>query len=80
MLTLIEEFQHYIGKRVQRFHPKVPNVCSYYGLGWMRLERIIQIRKLMFIPTILIMDDNSLTRKIFCERAEVYFSDDNIGI
>ena len=26
------------------------------------------------------MDDNSLTKKIFWERAEVYFSDDNIGI
>ena len=36
-LSLIEEFQNYIGKRVQRFHPKIPNVCSYYGLGWMRL-------------------------------------------
>ena len=75
-LSLIEEFQNYIGKRVQRFHPKIPNVCSYYGLGWMRLERIIQIRKLMFIRTILIMDDNCLSKKVFCERAHVYFSND----
>ena len=79
LLNVIEEFQNYIGKRVQRFHPKVPNVCSYYGLGWMRLERIIQIRKLMFIRTILIMDENSLTKKMFCERAEVYFSEDHVG-
>ena len=45
ILELIEEFQNYIGKRIQRFHPRIPSICSYYGLGWMRLERVIQIRK-----------------------------------
>ena len=75
-LSIIEEFQNYIGKKVQRFHPKIPNVCSYYGLGWMRIERIIQIRKLMFIRSILVMDDTSLSKKIFCERAIVYFTND----
>ena len=75
-LSIIEEFQNYIGKKVQRFHTKIPNVCSYYGLGWMRIERIIQIRKRMFIRSILVMDDNSLSKKIFSERAIVYFTND----
>ena len=66
-LNMIEEFQNNIGKRVQRSHPKIPSVCSYYGLGWMRLERIIQIRKLMFIHTILIMDENSLSKNFFVD-------------
>ena len=78
-LSLIEEFQNYIGKRMQRLHPKIPGVCSYYGLGWMRLERIIQIRKLMFVRTILVMSDDELPRKIFCERARVYFADEIMG-
>ena len=78
-LSLIEEFQNHIGKRIQRFHPRVPNVCSFYGLGWMRLERIIQIKKLMFIRSILAMDDDDLPKKIFCERANVYFSDNRFG-
>ena len=74
-LNSIETFQNYVGKRVQRLHPKTPNTCSYYGLGWMRLERIIHIRKIMFIRTIMIMEVNSLPRLIFCERAKQYFLD-----
>ena len=50
-LSIIEEFQNYIGKRVQRFHPKIPYTRSYYGLGWMRLERVIQIKEILFIRT-----------------------------
>ena len=72
-LSIIEEFQIYIGKRVQRFHPKIPYTRSYYGLGWMRLERVIQIKKLLFIRTILVMNDDELPKLIFCERAKVYF-------
>ena len=72
-LKLIEEFQNYIGKRMQRLHPKSPNTCSYYGLGWMRLERYIQIKKLLFIRTLLVMKDEELPRVIFCQRAILYF-------
>ena len=71
ILKLIEEFQNYIGKRIQRFHPKIPGICSYYGLGWMRLERVIQTRKLMFMHTILVMEDENLSKKIFCDRARM---------
>ena len=42
-LSVIEDFQNHIGKRMQRLHPRSANSCSYYGLGWMRLERFIQI-------------------------------------
>ena len=75
-LSIIEEFQNFIGKRIQRIHPKAPNTCSYYGLGWMRLERIIQIRKLMFIRTIMVMEDSALSKIIFKERAARYFLND----
>ena len=78
-INLIEEFQNLIGKRMQRFHPRIPNVCGFYGLGWMRLERIIQIRKIMFIRTIMVMKDDDLPKKIFCERARFYFMYPIIG-
>ena len=78
-LNMIEDFQNYIGKRMQRFHPKIPSTCSFYGLGWMRLERIIQLKKLMFILTIMKMDDGDLPKRIFCERAKFYFLNMHIG-
>ena len=39
----------------------------------------MQSHKLMFIRSILVMDDNSLSKKIFCERAIVYFTNDLTG-
>ena len=75
-LDMIEEFQNFIGKKIQRFHPRISNICSFYALGWMRLERVIQIRKRMFIRSIMVMDDNELPKKIFCDRAKFYF--DNV--
>ena len=38
---LIDAFQVYAGKRVQRHFGKSPNICAFYGLGWVRLERYI---------------------------------------
>ena len=80
VLTLLEDFQSYIGKKVQRLHPRSPNICSYYGLGWMRLERMIQIRKMMFIRSIMVMGDHDLPKTIFCERAKLYFANIEAGI
>ena len=78
-LNLVEDFQNFVGKKMQRFHPKTPNMCSIYGLGWMRLERIIQVKKMMFVRSILAMDQDDLARTIFCERAEYYFENVDFG-
>ena len=46
----------------------------------MRLERIIQIKKLMFIHSIMKMNDDDLPKKIFCERANFYFNNEQFGM
>ena len=79
-INMIEEFQNYVGRRMQRLHPKSSRICSFYGLGWMRLERIIQIKKLMFIHSIMKMNDDDLPKKIFCERANFYFNNEQFGM
>ena len=72
-IALLETFQLYAAKKIQRFYSGVPNACCLYSLGWMRLERFVQVKKLMFIRSILILDDQSLSRNVFCQRAMVYF-------
>ena len=72
-LCLLESFQLYAAKKIQRFYAKVPNACCLYALGWMRLERFVQVKKMLFIQSILNLDDQVLSRKIFCERATVIF-------
>ena len=72
-LRELEEFQTYTCKRIQRFHPRVPNASSLYSLGWMRLERYIQIKKFMFVRSILTMKDEEVAKTIFVERANCFF-------
>ena len=71
VISLLEGFQNYAAKKIQRFYGRVPNACSLYALGWMRLERFIQVKKMMFIHAIMVLNDQTLSRSIFCERANV---------
>ena len=47
-VSLIESFQIYTGKRVQRLFDRSPNSCSFYTLRWLRLERLVEVKKLLF--------------------------------
>ena len=59
-IKLLDDFQIYAGKRVQRFYTRTPNSCSFFGLGWMRLVRFVQVRKLLFIRATLALEDGTL--------------------
>ena len=37
-VELLQSFQRYSGRRVQRFPKRSPKCTSYYGLGWIRIE------------------------------------------
>ena len=65
---LLESFQDYASKKIQRFHPRVPNACSRHSLGWISLGRLVQLRKLLFIRSILVMGHDDVIRVVFIER------------
>ena len=44
----------------------------------MRLLRIVQIKKLLFVRAILALDEDNLTRRIFVERATHFFDNDDL--
>ena len=75
-LSLLESFQTFVGKRIQRFGPKSPNLCTYFALGWMRIQRFIEIKKLLFIHSILSRDELDMVKVVFINRAKYFF--DNI--
>ena len=64
-VSLIESFQNYAGKRVKRHFSRGPNTCAFYSLGWIRLERLIEVRKLLF----------ARSKAVFCSRLEEYMVD-----
>ena len=76
-LKAVETFQIYAGKKVQRLYCRSPNSCSFFGLGWMQLFRVVQVRNLLFIRALLALDDETLSKKIFIERAMVFYGIEN---
>ena len=75
-INILDSFQIYAGKKIQRLFSRSPNICSFYGLGWMRLIRLVQVKKLLFIRALMSLDDDNLSRRVFIERATEFFQRD----
>ena len=71
----LRKFQRYIGRRCQRFPKRTPNYSAYTPLGWMSLDRVIQVKKLMFLRTITVMEDNDVCKRILVNRSQEYVED-----
>ena len=71
-IELLQNFQRYAGRRVQRFPRRSPKCSSYYGLGWIRIETYIQVKKLLFLFTMICMDKENRIRRIFDERVNMF--------
>ena len=74
----LRKFQRYVGRRCQRFPKRSPNFSAYTSMGWMSLDRVVQVKKLLFLRTIMVMDDDDRCKMImmsraneFCENLEV---------
>ena len=67
-LEIIDKFQRYAGRKVQRFPPFSPRETCYAALGWMRLENYIHVKKMLFIRTVMILKDQSIYKKVFIRR------------
>ena len=72
---LLNDFQVYAGRRVQRMHQKSPRETSYIGLGWISLEIYIYVKKILFIRSIMVLKEDSVYRRIFINRYTQYISD-----
>ena len=71
-IEMLRKFQRYIGRRCQRFPKRSPNYSAYSPLGWLSIDRVIQIKKLMFLRTILVMEDDDICKRILFNRAKVF--------
>ena len=75
-IKLLEDFQSFVGRKIQRLYPRSPNACAYYSLGWIRLERFIEVKKLLFLRSILCLEGNVM-RSIFCRGTEYFLVNQN---
>ena len=74
-IQLLETFQVFVGRRIQRLFSKSPKASAYFSLGWIRIERFIENKKLLFVHSILSRNVDDITRSIFVQRARKYFDD-----
>ena len=79
-IDILDDFQRYAGRRIQRFPPRSPNETAFVGLGWMRLENYIYAKKLIFIRTILVRDNKCIYKQVFITRAISFNNDIAKGI
>ena len=71
-IHLIESFQRYSGRRIQRFHSRSPNETSYVGLGWPRIEYYIYVKKLLFTRSVAVLTDGAIYKRVFIQRLTQY--------
>ena len=71
----LDLFQRQIGRRMQRFHSRSPIHTSIRGLGWMRLETVVYAKKVMYLRTILCMEEGTIYRRVLTSRLEEFLLD-----
>ena len=76
-IEILRKFQRMVGRRCQRLHPNSPNFSAYLPLGWLSLDWYIQGKKLMFMRTILVLDDDATSKQILKARS-LKFSQDRV--
>ena len=78
-IEMVRKFQREIGRRCQWFPKCSPNHSAYALLGWMSLDRVIQVKKLMFFRTVVIMDDDDVCKRICTTRSRDFVNNLDVG-
>ena len=72
---LLRKFQRQVGRRCQRFPDRSPNYSAYAPLGWLSIDKFIQVKKLLFVRTMSILDDSAVCKKILIVGTQKYIDD-----
>ena len=71
-VVLLQGFQRYAARRLQRLHYRSLNATALACLGWMDIFLFIKARKLIFIRTVIVMREFMPIRQILIKRLEEY--------
>ena len=73
----INRLQHFIVKLIQGFNIRTRSDMCESMLGLCRLSAEVEIRKLLFVHKILLMQNESITHKLFIRKYLLYISNNN---
>ena len=72
---LLRKFQRYVCRRCQRFPPRSPNFSTTYPMGWMDIVQFINVKKMLFLRTIITMPDDAICKRVLVHKATEYRND-----
>ena len=78
-IDALRKFQRYVGRRSQRFPQRSPNFSAYAPLGWVSLEKVVYVKKLLFLRSICVMKDEAISRRLLMNRTHAYNNDRTNG-
>ena len=73
-IEMLNSFQRYASKRIQRFNIRALNATSSACLGWINIIRLIKVKKMLFLRTIFLMNEINPIRQVLIQKTEA-----NIG-
>ena len=76
-IEILRKFQRYIGRRCQRFPKRSPISSAVNPLGWISIDRYIKVKKLLFLRTILVMQEGCVCKRILVARVGIYRDNPN---
>ena len=79
-VKILEDFQRYAGRRLQRFHQGSPRETSFVALGWIRLEIYVYVNKLLFLRSISYAAEGSIYKTVFVHKRNEYEGNPNRGL
>ena len=71
-IVMLNAFQRYAARRLQRLHSRALNATSCICLGWMNITNVIIARKLIFVRNIMVMDDFMPIKRILLGRLDEF--------
>ena len=72
---LLRKFQRYVCRRCQRFPPRSPNYSTTFPMGWIDIVQFINVKKMLFLRTIITMPDNAICKRLLTHKATKYRED-----
>ena len=67
-VQILQAFQRYAARRIQRFHSRSLNATSRVCLGWIDIIRLIMVKKALFLRTIIMMEVHIPIRVVLIRR------------
>ena len=74
-VELLDKFQAFAGNHIQRLCTSTATTCGYFELGWLHLSTLVHVRKLLFLKTVIVMENSSIIKEVRIDSVNDFMKD-----